>query len=388
MSVARASQAAHRNGLPGSLAPPRRFSFAAAVVSVACSAALTGACGAGGSETGHTPDTPPTTPAATVAVSPVLASTESIAIRATGSFAAIDSADVSMQAAGRIVATPVDVGQRVNVGDVIARLDDRDARARLAEAMALLQQADASAMHAQAQASRSAGLLKTGDVSLSDFQTWETQAATTRAQVAQAKAQLTVAEQDLAETIIRAPFRGQISARPVSVGAYVTAGSPVATVVRSQPIRLELHVTEADAARIRVGMAVMATVVSYGDRTFAGRVIAKNPVLSVASRALSVIAEFENRDLALSPGMFATAALALPETAEVLSIPTSALFTPAGSSSPQVFVALDGKVRLRVVQVSAATHDIVRVVSGLDRGDVVVTSSPEALIDGQAIAVR
>jgi membrane fusion protein (multidrug efflux system) len=367
---------------------PQRHKSATLVVMM-LSAALAGACGAGHSDAGDAHSTASASAAPVeVAVAPVIASAEPVTIRATGSLVAVERADVSPQFAGRVVATPVDVGQLVSVGEVIARLDDRNARARVAGATAVLRQAEAAATLAQVQADRSARLLETGDVSRSDFQALETQSATTRAQVDQAKAQLAVADQDLAETIIRAPFRGLISARPVSVGTYVTTGSPVATIVRTQPIRLELQVAEADAARINVGMPVTANVVSHGDRAFTGRVLATNPALNVASRALSVIAEFENRDLALSPGMFATATLALPETTEVLSIPKDALFTPAGSPSPQVYVALNGKARLRVLQVGAATGDVVRVLSGLNRGDVVVTSTPDALIDGQAIAIR
>src|SRR5262249_38160076 len=146
------------------------------------------------------------------------------------------------------------------------------------------------------------------------------------------------------------PFRGHVSARPVAAGQYVTTATSVATIVQIQPIKLELQIPEADAGKIDVGTAVSAQVASYPDREFAGKVTAKNPALNVESRALTLIAEFGNADVARSPGMFASAAVRLPQTRQVISVPKAAVFTPAGSPSAQVFVVRDGKARLRVVQ--------------------------------------
>jgi len=336
---------------------------------------------AAGSSTGGVPTAAPTT----VTTAPVAVSQQPLTIRATGSFTAAESSQVSPKVAGQIIATPVDVGATVKAGDVIGRLDDRDARARLAQAMATLQQAQATAANAKAQVERSASLVKTGDISASDFQTLTTQVATANAQVAQAQAQVTLAQQQLDETIIRAPFRGHVSARPVAAGEFVTTASSIATVVRVQPIKLELQVPEADAAKVKVGMPVSAQVASYPNREFVGKVTAKNPALNPESRALTVIAEFPNDDLALSPSMFATAAVRLPETQQVIAVPKEAVFTPAGSPSPQVFVAQDGRARLRVIQAGPPQGNLVSVTSGLQPGDVVITSSPDKLFDGQPI---
>src|SRR5262249_32538197 len=149
---------------------------------------------------------------------PVTVTQEPTTIPATGTFTAAESSQVSPLVPGQVVATPVNVGATVKAGDVIARLDDRDARARLAQETATLQQARATAANAKAQADRSASLVKTGDIAAGDFQTLTTQVATANAQVAQAEAQVTVAQQQVDETIVRAPFRGHVSARPVAAG--------------------------------------------------------------------------------------------------------------------------------------------------------------------------
>jgi RND family efflux transporter MFP subunit len=347
-----------------------------------------GACGRGEPVADKTATATAGSAAVAVTTGTVTVSQQPVTIRATGSFTAAESSQVSPQVAGQIVETPVNVGDLVKAGEVIARLDDRDARARLAQATATLQQAQATAANAKAQAERSANLVKTGDISTSDFQTLTTQVATATAQVAQAEAQVTIAQQQLTETVIRAPFRGHVSARPVAAGEYVTTSLSVATIVRIQPIKLELQVAEADAAKIEVGMQVSAVVASFPNRTFTGRVTAKNPALNVESRALTVVAEFKNDDLALNPGMFATAAISLPQTEQVLSVPRAAVFTPAGSPSAQVYVAQDGKARLRTVQAGQAQGDLVPIASGLQPGDIVITSNQDKLFDGQPITVR
>jgi len=325
---------------------------------------------------------------ATVTTAPVVVSQQPVTIQATGTFTAAETSQVSPQVAGQIVATPVNVGDTVHAGDVIGRLDDLNARARLAQAMATLQQAQATAANAKAQAERSASLVKTGDISASDFQTLTTQVATANAQVAQAQAQVTLAQREVDQTVVRAPFRGHVSARPVAAGQYVTTASSIATIVRMQPIKLELQVPEADAAKIAIGMPVSVQVAPYPNREFLGKVTAKNPAINPESRALTVVAEFRNDDLALNPGMFATAAVRLAETKQVITVPKQAVFTPAGSPSPEVFVAQDGKARLRVIQTGPPQGDVVPVTSGLQPGDVVITTNPDKLYDGQPINVR
>lgn len=360
----------------------------ALVSAIGVAALLMGACENTRSDASTAAATTEASAPAVVTTAPVAVSDRPITIQATGSFTAAESSQVSPQVAGQIIATPVNVGDTVKAGDVIARLDDRDARARLAQAQATLQQAQATAANAKAQMERSASLVKTGDISAGDFQTLTTQVATANAQVAQAQAQVTIAQQQLDETVIHAPFRGHISARPVAAGEYVTTASAIATVVRIQPIKLELQVPEADAAKIMLGMEVSAQVASYPGRAFVGKVTAKNPALNVESRALTVVVEFPNTDLALNPGMFGTAAVRLPQTEQVISVPSAAVFTPAGSPSPQVFVVQDGKARLRVVQAGQAQGEVIPVTSGLQPGDIVVTSAPDKLFDGQPVSVR
>ena len=102
------------------------------------------------------------------------------------------------------------------------------------------------------------------------------------------------------DTVVRAPFAGQVTARLVSVGEYVSKSSKLVTIVRSNPMKLQLQMPEANASRIRVGLRVTARVAAYPALEFVGEISAINPAISVESRALTVEVRFQNPDLKLT----------------------------------------------------------------------------------------
>src|SRR5205085_5794753 len=180
---------------------------------------------------------------------------------------------------------------------------------------------------AEANAKRYAELVETGDVARSVYDQYRTQAETARAQAnnmrqqlettvnqarqnnqaiqtAQAalegaRAQVAIAEKAVADTTIRAPYPGYVSERPVAVGEYVTTASVIATILLTNPLKLQLQVPEGDAPKVHVGMAVSLSVDAYPDRKFAGRVSAINPAVDPTSRSVMVEAEVDNPDNAL-----------------------------------------------------------------------------------------
>src|ERR1019366_7022618 len=91
------------------------------------------------------------------------------------------------------------------------------------------------------------------------------------------RAQLAQAEKGLADTTIRAPFDGFITARPVAAGEYVAFSNKIATIVRIGSMKLQLQTPEQRAARGKLGMTVLARVAAYPDREFTGTVSAVNP---------------------------------------------------------------------------------------------------------------
>jgi multidrug efflux pump subunit AcrA (membrane-fusion protein) len=266
---------------------------------------------------------------------------------------------------------------------------------------------------AQADAKRYENLVNSGDVSRSAYDKAHTQVETADAQVNATRqqyeaalnaarqnyqgvatqeagqlgtrAQLAMAEKTLADTEVRAPFAGYVSARAVTPGEYVSTSSKIATILRVTPIKLELQVPELYAQQMKKGLSVEANVTGYAGRLFDGKVTAINPAVDPNSRTFVVEATFANGDVALRPGMFATARIVLPGSTQGIFIPANSLITDATTNSSQVFLVRDGKARLAVVQVGERDGDQVRILTGIPADAVVATDHLQDLYDGQNV---
>ena len=367
----------------------------------------------------------------------------------TGTFVADESSNIAPPVAGRVIRTPVDVGAFVKTGQVICELDHRDAqfrleqvRAQLAEATAGVRQAQlriglgtgafeetkvpevaaaranyesaqAMAKQAAADAQRYSNLVASGDVSKSAFEKARTQQETAEAQANASKqqyegslnatrqnyqgissfeaslnavrAQVSLAEKGVADTYIRAPFDGFISARPVAAGEYVALTTTIATIVRVGTLKLQLQTPEQRASKAKVGMNVLARVSAYPDRDFEGKVSAINPAIDPNSRVFILEARFPNTGNALRPGMFATARVLLPGGEDAVFVPSRAIVRDKTTDSNLVYVVEGGHARLRVVLTAAVEGDSTRIQSGLTGNETVVISNQSQLFDGAPV---
>jgi multidrug efflux pump subunit AcrA (membrane-fusion protein) len=284
----------------------------------------------------------------------------------------------------------------------------------VAAAHANYESAQANARLAAADAQRYVNLAATGDVSQSAVQRARTQQETAEAQVNAArqqyeaaantarqsseavstsvasldavKAQVAQAEKALADTKIRAPFDGFITARPAAAGQYVALADKIATIVRIGTVKLDLQTPEQRASLAHVGDKVIARVAAYPNRDFQGKVIAVNASVDPNSRAFILEAAFENRDGALKPGMFATAHVQMPGMAKAVFVPKSAVLRDKTTDSNQVFSISDGKAHLHVVALQDSTGDDVRIASGLAGGEKIAVSNLGQLFDGVPVS--
>jgi RND family efflux transporter MFP subunit len=344
-----------------------------------------------------------TRPTPTVSVAPVQGRDERVTIEATGSFEPLESSDVAPEASGRVVATPVDVGQFVRQGAVLVRIQGVDAGLRLDEARAAVTRAEANVKLAESQnelaqttAQRYAALLASGDVSRTVADQARTQAETSlqsvntaRASLAEARAQLALAQKAVSDVVVAAPFAGFISDRKVSAGEYVQPSTAVVTLLKIDPLRLKLTLPGVQAGQVAIGQDVTATVDTFPDRRFTGRLTAINPQISAESRSFTIEARVPNPDAALKPGMFAVATIDQGRTQRALLVPRRAVIEDVNTNSYRVFV-IDGenRARLRVVQLAARQEgDTIKLVDGVKEGERVATSSLAELFDGLEVTI-
>lgn len=293
---------------------------------------------------------------------------------------------------------------------------DANAVPEVIAAKASYDSALAQARLAAADAKRYENLVRTGDVSRSAFEKARTQQETADAQANAAKqqyegalnaarqsygvvessqatlesfrAQLAQAEKGLADTTIRAPFDGYISARPVAAGEHVSADSKIATLVRIGTLKLQLQTPEQRSSRASVGMTVVARVSAFPDRDFLGKVTAINPSVDPNSRAFILEAHFDNPKAELRPGMFATARVLLPGKESAVFVPRAAVVHDRTTDAYQVFVIENKTARLRVVLPGESEGDSMRILSGLAGSEIVAMNHQSELYDGAPVTVQ
>lgn len=397
--------------------PVNRFLLAAVLVA---GASALPACS---SADGKSVEADATSAATAVSVAAVPAVEQPITrfIRATGSLTAEDQAAVAAEIAGRIVSTPVERGTPVAEGAVLVRVSatEADAQAKEAEANAAqiearlgiesggtfdvnavpeVQTAKASYELAQSEFNRIQSLLDQRVVSQSEFDQKRTQmnagrqqyeaarnAAAQQFQALQAaRARVELARKSLADTTVRAPFSGLVAERLVSTGDYVTKGMKVATVVRVNPLRVQLTVPEQFVSSVKVGAPVVFQVDAYPGREFTGTVRYVSPALETNRRALTVEAVVPNQSGDLKPGLFATARVDQPEKTPAVMVPTAAVQTNAGTS--RVFVINGDRAEERIVTTGQQLDSQIEIATGLKAGEKVATKNVAQLFDGARVS--
>jgi len=203
-----------------------------------------------------------------------------------------------------------------------------------------------------------------------------------------AKNQLAIAQKAVADMVVKSPYSGFVSARPIAVGEFVSTSTPIITLVRTNPLKAQLSVGEGDVPSLQNGMSVSLQVEAWKDRRFAGTVTAVNPSVDQTTRTAIVEAEVENGDNALRSGMFATARILRPGGAKGVFVPKSAVYSDINTQSYRVFVIEGDTAKLRVVQLGQQENDTWQIVSGLEADQTLATSNLAQLYEGAKVSVE
>jgi HlyD family secretion protein len=277
----------------------------------------------------------------------------SVTVTATGDLQPVNQVDVGTEVSGTIDTVEVDNNDRVSAGQVLARLDTERLEAQLRQTSAALEAARAQLLEAQAsvletrnEARRIRELRKKNMVSDTDVDAAEAQLkralaaeASAKALIEEASAELSLNQTNLAKAIIRSPIDGLVLERKVEPGQTVAASlqTPVLFSLAENLTQMELHlaVDEADVGSIAEGQEARFTVDAYPDRSFPARITkvryAPQTVEGVVS--YETLLSVDNADMALRPGMTATAEIMVESLQDVLLLPNAALrFTPPAAT--------------------------------------------------------
>ncbi len=204
------------------------------------------------------------------------------------------------------------------------------------------------------------------------------------------------AELDLARSRITAPFGGQVAGIEASsgpnskswpvVGQRVNAGGELMLLVDPNPIRVRVEVIESEISFVREGRRAEVTFPAYPGETFYGTIEAIDPVVDADRKTLSVTVSLANDDRRLKPGMFAQVVLDTEIYDERLLVPIEAVLI-RDQNRPLVFVVRNGRAQWEYVELGLENEDWYEVLSGVQEGDVVVTSGHFTLAHDTAVNV-
>lgn len=277
-----------------------------------------------------------------------------VTVTATGTLAALDTVDVGTEVSGVVDVVSADYNDRVTQGETLAVVNTDQLQAQIRQGEAALQAANATAQQTAAtvaelrpQAVRAESLFAGKMVSQQDLE--GAHAALARAVAADANAQAQIAASMaalasqrtvLAKATIRSPISGVVLQRQIEPGRTVAASfqTPVLFVLAADLKRmtLALDIDEADVGQVRAAQQAEFTVDAYPDRTFAASVRSVRNAAKTVGGVVTyqAILDVANPDLALRPGMTATAVVKTAQVHNVLLVPNAALrFTPASDSS-------------------------------------------------------
>lgn len=341
-----------------------------------------------------------------------------VTVTATGALAALDTVDVGTEVSGVVDVVAADYNDHVSKGQTLAVVNTDQLQAQIHQSEAALQAASATAQQTAAtivelrpQLVRAESLFKNRMISQQDLEGAQASYAravaadaNAQADIAAASAALTAQRTVLEKATIRSPISGVVLQRQIEPGRTVAASfqTPVLFVLAADLKRmtLALDVDEADIGQVRDGQEADFTVDAYPDRVFKGTVRSVRNASKTVEGVVTyqAILDVSNRDLALRPGMTATATIRTAQVHDALLVPNAALrFTPAldssalaatnataargGASAHQVWILRQGVPAAIAVKIGLSDGQFTQVIGGdVASGTPVIT----AVLEGAA----
>jgi len=322
-------------------------------------------------------------------------------------------ATVAAKITARVNEIYAEEGMRVEVGQILARLDDSDARVRLTAAIAdrdataaALGDLQVNLVNAERELKRNEELFQRRliaeqqiDAARLAVDSFKARIVLARQQIGAADARIKMAEQDIDNCIVRAPFAGIVVSKdaqrgemvsPISAGGGFTR-TGIATLVDMTSLEIEVDVNESYIARVRDGQPVTAILDAYPDWQIPGKVRTLIPTADRQKATVKVRASFDKLDPRILPDMGVKVTFlgdeptAAPSSGRVL-VPRTAIRDEGGKAT--VFLYRDGRVERRVVGLGQARGNDQEVIAGLADGDQIVTAGAKDLRDGQRVSVK
>ena len=296
---------------------------------------------------------------------------------------------VSSLVPGRIAELTVAEGDRVQAGEVLARVDARPYQDQLTQAQAAEAQARASLENASLSFQRNQDLLQRGIAARKDVEDARTQESVARATLKQAEAAVALAQRQVARTDVKSPLSGFVIKRFINSGEQVdgTAAQPVVEVANLDSVELLVNVPAPYLGKLRADQSLSLTTDAFPDKALTGRVVAIPAAVDPSSGAGAVRIAIINPGNLLRLGMFLKTAVALETHHQALVIPVQALYHDEQNRSV-VYRVEAQNATATAVKVGIVTPANVEILDGVKAGDAIVLAGGYGLGEKVRVEVK
>jgi membrane fusion protein (multidrug efflux system) len=308
-------------------------------------------------------------------------------IRAIGSVRADQQVELSAEVGGRLAEIEVEVGDRVEKGDLLARLDDERFRIARDLARAEVEMAKANLEKSRRDAQRQVNLYEGKVTSEFFLEEADLKAQINAGQLKVSQARLAVAERDLADASILSPVDGEITRKHAEVGELVEAGTLLFDIAKIDRVKVVVHISDLEVTRLHKGQDAEISVDGHPGIVFRGTVNTISAQADSQTRAFPAeILVINDRAEKLLPGFFARARIRGRTFENAISLPEEAVVQRDGH--PVVFVATGDTASARVIETGFADRGRILVTKGLNSGDRVIVTGQQSLRNGDRIQPR
>jgi membrane fusion protein (multidrug efflux system) len=279
----------------------------------------------------------------------------------------------------------IEEGDQVQKGQVLVRLDQGRLKLRLAETQAVLREAQAVLEQMNRDLLRQQALRKTKSVPQKNVEDAQTAVDRQQALVDRQQENVRLLQQDLNDTLVRAPTAGVVVRRLAYRGEWVKKGGPIVELAVLDPVKVITLVPERFLPRLAVGNKAKLTADALPGEVFQGRIQAIIPSGDTKSRTFPVQVRVPNPKATIKPGMLMRVTLAVGNRHAALLVPKDALVLSAGGNL--VYTINKGRAQSLPVKVIAAHDGKLEVEGPLKAGQGVVVFGNERLMPGQPVKV-
>jgi len=306
-------------------------------------------------------------------------------VESIGTLNPYDMVTISSELDGILKSIHVDEGSSITRGQLIAEIKETDYRLAVEQAAAVLKQAEAALANAKLEHQRKESLYKEELVTKQQFDDIVARLALAQGDVERAKAGLDLAKEKLTKTKIFAPMAGSVKEKKVTAGDYIRNGTFLASVIRTDLLKLAFSVSEKDVGRLRIGQDVAFAVDAFPGREFRGQVKTIYPGLEEKTRSLQVEAVVANTDQSLKPGLFARVTLYTGPARGTIVAPITALLYD--NSITKLFVVEGERAKERQIKSGQKYGEFMEIIEGLKEKEIVVTVGQNNLMEGVLVNV-